>query len=131
MPLPLVEARGYADRAIARATELGVRIGVAVVDELGQLVQLDRMDGAPLLAPDTALAKALTALYFQQQTSSLAARFAQQPGQLERFQALAPFTLLPLPGGLPLQRAGEVIGAIGVSGATTEDDERIAQAALG
>ena len=54
MPLPLTEARRYADKAIEIAAARSLRVGVVVVDELGLLVQMDRMDGAPLMAPDVA-----------------------------------------------------------------------------
>jgi len=129
VPLALKEARRYADGAIEHATAMGIKVGVVVVDELGQLVQMDRMDGARLMAPDVAEAKALTALNFQQPTSAVAARFAANPDGLTALQEIVKFKLFARPGGVPIVRGGVVAGAIGVSGGTPEEDEQIATAA--
>lgn len=126
MSLLLADARGCADRAIARAQASGLRIAVVVLNGLGELVQLDRMDGAAPMTADIAEAKARTALNFAQPTSEL----AEHP---ERLQAVAPvlrFQPVTLPGGVPMLRQGAVIGAIGISGADAKDEE-IARAALG
>ena len=131
MPLSLKEARRYADGAIERASSMGIRISVAVVDELGQLVQMDRMDGARLMGPDIAEAKARTALNFQQPTSAVAARFASNPEFQRDLQEIVNFKLFARPGGLPIMRDGMIFGAIGVSGGTPEEDEQVATAALG
>ena len=126
MLLRLMEARRYADSAIQHASSLGIKVGVVVVDELGQLVQMDRMDGARLMAPDVAEAKALTALNFQQPTSAVAAQFAANPTGLAALQEIVKFNLFARPGGVPIVRDGIVAGAIGVSGGTPEQDEEIA-----
>jgi uncharacterized protein GlcG (DUF336 family) len=127
----LTEARRYADAAIARANALGLKISVVVVDELGQLVQLDRMDGARLMGPDIAEAKAMTALNFQQPTSAVAARFATDPQALEDVQEIVNFKIFARGGGLPIVRDGSLVGAIGVAGGTPEQDEQVAAAAIG
>ena len=131
MPLRLAEARRYADSAIQHANSLGIKVGVVVVDELGQLVQMDRMDGARLMAPDVAEAKALTALNFQQPTSAVAERFASNPNGAAALQEIVKFKLFARPGGVPIVVDGFVVGAVGVSGGTPEQDEEIANAALG
>jgi glc operon protein GlcG len=130
MPLPLTEARRYADKAIEIAAARSLRVGVVVVDELGLLVQMDRMDGAPLMAPDVAEAKALTALNFQRPTSEVAREYANDPQQLTTLQEVVHFKILARPGGLPIVRDGQLIGAIGVEGATAEQDEQLASAAV-
>jgi uncharacterized protein GlcG (DUF336 family) len=71
MSLTLDEALAYVDRGIAKAKEIGVKMSFAVVDEFGQLIQLDRMDGASLMSPDIAEAKAVTALNFKRPTSQV------------------------------------------------------------
>jgi uncharacterized protein GlcG (DUF336 family) len=130
MPLPVAEARAYADKAIARAAEMRIKIGVAVVDELGQLVQLDRMDGSRLMAADVCEQKALTALNFHRSTSAVGEGFKNAPERMHALQAIVHFQITPMGGGLPIVRDGEVIGAIGISGGTAEEDEQIATAAL-
>jgi len=130
MPLTLAEARAFADRAVERAKGARLRVSVAVLNALGELVQLDRMDGAPPLTSDVAEAKARTALNLQKPTSEAAREFAQNPGRLEMLEKVARFALVPLPGGCPILRDGVVVGAIGVSGAEGKDEE-IATAALG
>jgi uncharacterized protein GlcG (DUF336 family) len=131
MTLSLKEARRYADGAIARANSLGIKISVAVLDELGQLVQMDRMDGARLMGPDIAEAKARTALNFQQPTRAVAERFAANPQFQQDLQEIVKFKLFARPGGLPIMRDGLILGAIGVSGGTPDEDEQVATAALG
>jgi glc operon protein GlcG len=130
VPLSLADARILADQAIARARSARLRIAVAVLDELGALVQLDRMDGAAPMQCDLAEAKARTALNFQQPTADLAREFDAHPERRVLYEKLARFTPLPLPGGRPILRHGAVAGAIGVSGSDDKDDE-IARAALG
>jgi uncharacterized protein GlcG (DUF336 family) len=123
MSLPLSQALAYADAGIAKAKEMGIKISIAVIDEFGQLVQLDRMDGASLMSPDIAEAKAVTALNFKRPTSQVA--------QLERsvLQSLGEavnFNIIALPGGVPIFDGDELRGAIGVSGATGQQDEEVA-----
>jgi uncharacterized protein GlcG (DUF336 family) len=127
--LLLQEARRLADRALDRAREQNQKIAVAVLDELGQLVQLDRMEGAAPMTADLAEAKARTALNFQKPTADLAREFADHPERREMFEKVARFTPVPLPGGLPILRSGALHGAIGVCGA--DKDEDIARTAIG
>lgn len=129
LPRTLAVARRYADQALAAAATRGVRVGVAVVDELGRLVQQDRMDGAGLLWPDLAEALARTALSFQCPTADVAQRFGD--AQLAQVQALTRHKLATVPGGLPIARDGWVVGGIGVCGSGSSDlDAAIAQSAL-
>ena len=106
---------------------MGVQISLAVVDEFGQLVQMDRMDGASLMSPDIAEAKAVTALNFRRPTSAVAQQV--NPDILRSIQASVHFNILAAAGGVPIYRDGDLAGAIGVSGATGEQDEEVASAA--
>ncbi len=128
-PRTLAVARRYADRALAAAAARQVRVGVAVLDELGQLVQMDRQDGAGLLAPDLAEALARTALVFQCASSAVRERF---PGEtFAQVQALTRHRLVAAGGGVPIVQDGWVIGALGVSGSGSSVlDEAIAQEAV-
>src|SRR5947208_17096281 len=104
MPLPLAEARRYADKAIETARSRSLRVGVVVVDELGLLVQMDKMDGAPLMAADGAEAKALTALNFQRPTREVAQEYANDTHQPTTLQEVEHIKLLARPGSLPIVR---------------------------
>ena len=131
MLLTLDDARRYADAAIATAHAQDLRVAVAVVDEAGLLLQLDRMDGALLMGPDVAHAKAVTALNFQRPTSSVAELARANPDLVRSLQQAVGFAIMAAGGGLPISRDGTVVGAIGVSGASAEQDEGLARAALG
>jgi glc operon protein GlcG len=130
MALTLREARGCADRALEAARRAGLHAAVCVVDEFGQLVQLDRMETAPPLAADLARAKALTALNLRRATRDVAAEYAGSPEILAAMQGVARFALLPVSGGIPIVEAGRTVGAIGVSGGTAEQDDAVARAGV-
>ncbi len=102
-------------------------MSIAVIDEYGMLVQLDRMDGASLMSPDIAEAKAITALNFKRPTSKVAKLDREA---LHQIGELVNFKLVARGGGVPVLDGSEVRGAIGVSGATTQQDEDVAKAAL-
>lgn len=134
LPLTLAEALRYADRAIAYAASIDAPIGVAIVDQVGRLIQVDRMDESALVSGEMAEAKAMTALKFRRDTSTLAEEFRGNSARLRAIEKLARFTILALGGGLPIHQEGRLVGAIGISGsgATTGGprDPDIARAAL-
>jgi uncharacterized protein GlcG (DUF336 family) len=125
----LADARSYADRALGKARAVGVRVAVAVLNEMGELVQLDRMDGASPMAADVAEAMARTALSFEKPTSEIAKDFEGHPEKFAMIEKAVHFKLMALPGGMPIRRNGVIAGAIGVCG-TEGKDEEIAKAAL-
>ena len=127
--LSLTDARVCADKAVAAAQRLGVKVGVGVVDETGLLLQLDRMDGAPLAAADLCEAKALTALHFQMPTADMGKML--DPAELDQVVRTVAFQMVTVPGGRPIVRDGEVIGAIGVTGSTPARADQVAAEALG
>ena len=124
MSLTLKEAVALVDRGIEKANEMGLKLSFVVVDEFGQLVQLDRMDGAPLISPDIAEAKAITAAVFRQPTSELAKMDRET---LKTIGELAHIKMIAVPGGVPIIDGDELRGAIGVSGATPEQEEDVAR----
>jgi uncharacterized protein GlcG (DUF336 family) len=126
--MTLHEAIACVDRGIARANELGLKLSFVVVDEFGQLVQLDRMDGASLMSPDIAEAKALTALNFKVATSQVAKMDREA---LKAMEQVVHFRIVPLAGGMPIFAGSELKGAIGVSGSTPEQNEEVAIYAVG
>lgn len=128
LPHTLAVARGIADRALEGARQAAVPVGVAVVDELGQLVQMDRMDGAGISAADLAEATARTALDFHCATSEMERRFTAE--QLAQIREVARYRVVTIPGGMPIVRNGRVVGAVGVSGSgRPQTDEAIARQA--
>lgn len=110
-----------------RARDIGVPMNIAVVDEGANLVAFARMDGAWLGSIDIALGKAFTARAFDLGTEELAPM--SQPGQpLYGITATNHGRVVILPGGLPLQAGGAVVGAIGVSGGEVAQDQQVAEA---
>lgn len=110
-----------------RARDIGVPMNIAVVDEGANLVAFARMDGAWLGSIDIALGKAFTARAFDLGTGELAPM--SQPGQpLYGITATNHGRVVILPGGLPLQAGGAVVGAIGVSGGEVAQDQQVAEA---
>ena len=125
--LSLAQAQSVLDAAIAAAEEQGTKMDVAVVDAGGNLKAFARMDGAWLGSIDIATTKARTARYFDLPTEELGA--LSQPGGPLYGIEVSNGGLITFPGGLPLQAEdGTVIGAIGVSGSTVEDDRAVAAA---
>jgi uncharacterized protein GlcG (DUF336 family) len=116
--------------AKTKAKEKNWTMSVAVVDLAGNLIALARMDGARWLTAGVAQSKAFTAATFKR-TSREVADLAQTRPQL--FSSIANLTgrpLLPAGGGLPLIIKGELVGGVGASGGTEEQDEECARAGL-
>jgi uncharacterized protein GlcG (DUF336 family) len=114
--------------AIQQAKQQEFNICVSVVDQAGLLVHFERMDNALLGAIDVAIKKARTAALFQTNSAELGA-IAQPGGAIYTLEATNG-GLISFGGGVILRNEqGNVIGAIGVAGATVEADEAIAQLA--
>lgn len=123
----LAQAQGAIDAAIADAETRGLRMVIAVVDAGANLVALARMDGAQLVSLDVAIKKARTSALIQAPTAALGPLV--QPGGQFYGAEITNEGLISFGGGLPLAGAdGAVIGAIGVSGSTAEDDAAVAEA---
>jgi uncharacterized protein GlcG (DUF336 family) len=125
----LASAIRMVDAAVAEAGRRNARVAVAVTDRHGDLVQIDRMDDAAPMTPDVAEAVAVTALNFRAPSGEVAKLQRDYP-DLARLPGAAPFKYLPIPGGVPVARAGRIVGAVGVSGADPAECEAIAAAAL-
>jgi uncharacterized protein GlcG (DUF336 family) len=121
-------AQKMVDEAVAKATELGVTENVAILDDGGNLKAFTRMDGAPILCIDIAQNKAYTAL-FGVPTHDFFDSIQGDPSLLAGIPTLA--RVAAYGGGFPIQVDGEMVGAIGLSGApTVQNDEDCARAAL-
>jgi uncharacterized protein GlcG (DUF336 family) len=120
-------ALSVVDAARKSATAIGVPMNIAVMDEGNNLVAFARMDGAWLGSIDIAMNKAYTARAFNMSTQDLAPLC--QPGQpLFGIHVSNQGRLIIFAGGVPLRGDGRVVGAVGVSGGTVEQDQDVADA---
>jgi uncharacterized protein GlcG (DUF336 family) len=125
--ITLEQAQAAVAAAVAKAQQIGVKMNIAVVDAGANLKAFVRMDGAWLGSIDVAMRKARTARYFDMPTGELG-KLTQPGGSLYSIEH-SNGGLITFPGGVPIKdRAGQVIGAIGVSGSTVENDHRVAEA---
>ena len=121
-------AQKMVDEAVAKAAELGVAENVAILDDGGNLKAFRRMDGAPILCIEIAQNKAYTAL-FGVPTQDFFDFIQGDPSLLAGIPTLA--RVAAYGGGFPIQVEGDIVGAIGLSGApTVQNDEDCARAAL-
>ena len=130
MPLTLTHAQDVISRAHAKASELGIRVTVAVVDEGGFLVALGRMDGAPPISPQVAEAKAVGAAMLHRDGASLAELAKDRPGFFSVVDRLVRTPIVPGLGSTLIKRGDAVLGAVGVSGGKPEQDLEVAEAGL-
>ena len=127
--LTLATARRMMAAAEAAAREMRVAMSVAVVDSGDQLVAFVRMDGADLVSVGLSRDKAFSALVNRMPTRDLAPLV--QPGaEFYGYDSLAGGRMVVFAGGMPLLRDGVLVGAIGVSGGSSDEDQRVADAAV-
>ena len=127
--LTLAAARRIIDAAERSGRRLRVALSVAVVDDGDQLVAFARMDGADLVSVTLARDKAYSALVNRMPTRDLASLV--QPGaEFYGYDSVAGGRMVVFAGGMPLQREGVLVGAVGVSGGTSDEDQRAADAAV-
>jgi uncharacterized protein GlcG (DUF336 family) len=128
MQLTIRQAQSVIDAAEAKASEIGVPVVIAVLDAGARLKAFSRMDGAVLASIDIAMKKARTAALFE--LNSEAVWEYCKPGAPAHGLELTNGGLAPVAGGIPLKDpAGELIGAVGVSGGAVSQDFEVAQAA--
>ncbi len=121
------QAQAVLNGAVSKARELRTRMDIAIVDAGANLKSFLRMDDAWLGSVDIAMKKARTARYFNMNTGEIG-KLSQPGGPLYNIEH-SNNGLITFPGGVPLKnQQGEVIGAIGVSGSTVENDHAVAQA---
>ena len=123
----LRDARDLIAAAERRAQEIGQPMNIAVVDEGGNLVAHVRMDGAWIGSIDISINKAFTSRAFDIATKDLA-QHSQSGGQFFGIHVSNRGRVMIFAGGVPLRRAGRVVGAIGVSGGSGEQDHSVAEA---
>jgi uncharacterized protein GlcG (DUF336 family) len=126
----LQEARKVIAAAEKKAQKIGQPMNIAVADAGGNLVSHVRMDGAWLGSIDISIKKAFTARAFDIATKDLAEP-SQPGGQFFGIHASNGGKIMIFAGGIPLKRGGKVVGAIGVSGGSGEQDQAVAEAGAG
>lgn len=127
MNITLEQAEKAIVAAKQKSIELGVKMNISIVDGGANLVAFARMDGAWLGSLDISMKKAKTARFFDMNTGILGT-LSQPGGPLYHIEH-SNNGLITFPGGVPIKNAaGEVIGAIGVSGDSVENDHIVAEA---
>lgn len=124
-PIGLEAAQALVDRAVETGSARGFRLAVAVVEPSGELVAFGRMDDVQYGSIAVAQAKARSSARFRASSASAEERLAAG-----RMALLAIDGIVPVAGGVPIVVDGRVIGAIGVSGASSAQDDEVARAAI-
>ena len=119
------DARRVISAAERKAKEIGQPMNIAVADEGGNIVAHIRMDSAWIGSIDISMKKAYTSRAFDIQTIDLA-KHSQSGGQFFGIHASNDGKIMIFAGGIPLKREGKVVGAIGVSGGSGDQDHAVA-----
>lgn len=125
--ITLKDAKRIIEAAEKKAAEIGQPMNIAVADAGGNLIAHVRMDGAWLGSIDISIKKAYTSRAFDIATKDLATH-SQSGGQFFGIHASNDGKIMIFAGGIPLKKNGTVVGAIGVSGGSGEQDHAVAEA---
>jgi len=128
MTIKHAEAERILAAAKAKALQMNLKVGISIVDPRGDLVAMLRLDGALWRTAPISRGKAFASVAFGQPSAALQAR-ADNP-VMRSLMIQEDGLLIPQQGAMPIMRGGELIGAIGVSGAASSEDEEIAKAGL-
>lgn len=112
------------------ATELGKPMTFAVVDAGGHLIALHRMDGARFITAEIATSKAFTSAAWGVPSANMRERMQSLPNFSAAVSAMTHGRHTPQTGAIPIVMDGELVGAMGASGGTGEEDEAICKRAL-
>lgn len=128
--MKLSEVEKVLAAAKAKAGEMGLAVSIAVVDQRGDLVALARLDGARHFTPDLARGKAIVSATFGI-ASGVAAEGADTSPIMQTINRLSLDRMVYWQGAVPLLDGDQLVGAVGVSGAASDQDEEIATAGAG
>jgi uncharacterized protein GlcG (DUF336 family) len=124
MLLTLDQASRIVDKALEKAREMKFRpMCVAVLDSGGHLKALKREDGASILRPKIAIGKAWGAVGMGESSRQLADRLKDRPAFLGALSDMSDGKVVPVAGGVLIMQNSAIIGAVGISGGTAEEDE--------
>ncbi len=124
--ISIEQAHAAIEAAVAKAAETKTKMDIAIVDAGGNLKAFVRMDGAWLGSIDISIKKAKTARYFDMPSGEIG-KLSQPGGPLYGIE-ISNGGLISFPGGVPIKSGDAIIGAIGVSGSTVENDHTVAAA---
>jgi uncharacterized protein GlcG (DUF336 family) len=132
MPLTLDQANGIIAAALARSTEAGYKpMAVVVLDDAGHVKAVQRQDGASMLRVDIATGKAWAAIGMGAASRVLTQRAKDLPAFFNAIAASAQGKFIPQTGAVLIKQSdGRVIGAVGASGGTGDEDELICIAGI-
>lgn len=125
------EALGLVAAARAAAERVGVPMSFAVMDPAGHLLAFARMDGALWITADVAQGKAWTAAAYGAPSAAQKDKMVPMPNFAQAITAMTHGRYTPQTGAVPVYRDGVLLGAIGASGGTGEQDEQACSDALG
>src|ERR1700682_46144 len=123
----LEDARRVISAAEKKAREIGQPMNIAVADEGGNILAHVRMDNSWIGSIDISMKKAYTSRAFDIETKELA-KYSQSGGQFFGIHASNDGKIMIFAGGVPLKREGKIVGAIGVSGGSGDQDQSVAHA---
>ncbi|RFZ85004.1 heme-binding protein [Mucilaginibacter terrenus] len=126
MSITIEQAERISEAAKAKAAAIGVAMNIAIVDEGANLKSFHRMDDAWLGSVDISIKKAKTARYFDMATGEIG-KLSQPGGPLYNIEH-SNGGLISFPGGVLLKQDGKIVGAIGVSGGSVDQDHEVATA---
>jgi uncharacterized protein GlcG (DUF336 family) len=122
------DARRLVDDARERAFALGKALSIAVVDYGGFVVLVERMDGARPMTPSIATAKAYSAAVMQRPTRMLENWRESDPVFFTQVGRMGQHPIVATKGGYTLKRDGVIVGGVGISGGSPDEDEQIVEA---
>jgi uncharacterized protein GlcG (DUF336 family) len=128
--IALAEARIIIEGAVVYARNLKMRMAVAVLDDGGHLVSMDRMDGTSFNSERQATGKAFAAVMTRQPTAAIAELLTTAPNRFYGIMNMYPGQVYLVSGGLPLAINNRLVGSVGVSGLPSGIDEKAAQAGI-
>lgn len=124
------EALALCAAARTAADELGVPMAIAIMDPGGHLLALVRMDGAPWITATVAQGKAWTSAAYGTPSAAQKEKMATMPNFAGALTTMTHGAYTPQTGAVPVYRDGALLGAVGASGGTGEQDEAVATAAV-
>lgn len=132
MTIKLAKANTIIRTALKKGADLSVKpLTVAVLDAGGHLIALQRSDGASIMRPQIASGKAFGALAMGMGSASLETAFKDRPHFGAGLHSVAPQGIVPVAGGVLVRnKRGEVIGAVGITGDTSDNDQACAVAGI-
>lgn len=131
MTITLTEAVALVDAALARGRDLNLApLTVVVLDPGGHMVALKREDGSGILRPEIATGKAWGALSMGMGSRELGERAAKVPHFITALAAASHGRVVPVPGGVLIRNGTALLGAVGVTGDTSDNDEICALAGI-